>query len=501
MQTPCFEGLTSLSLNKTTGGAFQESTFFGALDQLSLLERVHLECLPIEGSAAFNHLCHRDKLLVLRLVGLKFRTAITGILPSGVVRVDLSESDFRDGILRSAIRHVLRKDAGRAPIIFQLRGIKFSAPDSGFIRRINPNMSRESCAEFDFSENAISRDMASLLFVLLSGEKRLRMLVLSRITINFAASEFLAMLSDFVKRVPIVALDLSGDFDKAPFAQFIRGLSRMPQLRRLLLRPSRGGPEIVRALAEVIPALPLLTEVVGDHLNPKSNDAFFSLWKAIAEHPGIRSCDQPTADLLSLKLKQASLSEEHRRLLVNIRDRPRPSSVEQRTDFMIQAARKPDVETDPVTVFSVASTLHVGSLTAQQAVDRAENARSEDGEMLKGDDDPQVQVPPPLETESAIESPNVEEKVPDPASARVPMITGLPPSRRFRIPGLPPPLSGSAVVVQQDVQVPVVAEDTRLENSGPSVAAHPKIEFDALILPPVVGHPTDEFDSLLLMPM
>jgi hypothetical protein len=256
---------------------FKEVQLFRAMEQLPHLEQVHLRSLPLEGSSLLNGLCGIPTLLSIRLESLHFKTNFSRTLPAGTVRLDLSRSEFSGTSLRSVFAGVLRDDPDRAPMIFQLAQIKFHAGDLVFLRDLDPSAVGEHISEFDWSENSLSREPARYLFTFLATESRLRILTLSNITLSFPEPEFFGMLSQFVHKLPLMGLDLSGDFNGAAFAKFVQSLTGAVQIRRLCLQAPHGGNAAVNALAELITGLPMLTEVTGDCLGGEGWRAVLSI--------------------------------------------------------------------------------------------------------------------------------------------------------------------------------------------------------------------------------
>jgi hypothetical protein len=360
-KSTCFSAITSLSLTKSVVEPFNEAQFLAALGRFGRLEKLHLKTVPLDGSAVVAALCGLRTLRVLRVESLRFVAPFGQPLPPGLIHLDVSRCEFSGAALRSLFASVVRDDSNHVPLVFQLAAIKFRPSDLSFLRALDPEKPNDHIAEFDWSENVISREFARQLFEFLASERKLRVLTLCNANVTIPHSDFFGLLSGFA----LMGLDLSGSFEPAPLAQFLRSLSGAPQLRRLCVQ-SPGGNSVASALAELIPTLPALTEVTGDHFRIKSVDVFYRLWEAIGRHPQVRANDRPKEDSAKLKLSGAPLSQEHRALMAHVYTRTKPSTVEQRTDFVLQQVARP-----PDELFKLASGVGRRPRKARRAVEEA----------------------------------------------------------------------------------------------------------------------------------
>jgi hypothetical protein len=194
---------------------------------------------------------------------------------------------------------------------------------------LNPNL-----CEFDWSLNRLpATDSARYLFAFLFTQKKLRLLTMNDIGIE-APMDFLKSITQLINALPLPGLDLSStDVPVDVLQMFLQALGAMPHLRRLGFPNSNGGDAGIAALAEAITQLPDLTEIVADGFKCASVEQLAAFWRTVALRETLVACDLPVNDLKYLELDEEQLEPEFRETFDLLREKARPSTLEQRVEL------------------------------------------------------------------------------------------------------------------------------------------------------------------------
>jgi hypothetical protein len=331
-------------------------SFFDGLEYLTIQE-FSGDCAPF-----LSALCAASlPIKVLKLLFCDFGSPVesSATLPAWLVMFDVTGGRFGAPALSSLFRLITRKGGLRAPFIFVGERLKLERDALSFIPTMDFDSLESTMSEFDWSGNPIPKAVARHFFAYLFTQSELRFLVLRRCQTDLNHGEFLGFVRQFVFGLPLMALDLSGAFDRSTFAEFVRSLAGAVWMRRLSLANSAGGGEVAAALADILPGLAELSEVAADCLRP-TLPVFYRLWEAIAKHPSIRASDFPVKDLKGLGLSVAKMGPEQRAMFEELAKRPTPSRAAQRAEFLI-AQLVTETETE---IFATAALLTPATMTS-----------------------------------------------------------------------------------------------------------------------------------------
>lgn len=273
---------------------------------------------------------------VIRLCKLNFKTIVPPqtFPPRTLLAFNVSQCVFTPESLKSIFEYICSSPLN-FPIIFlaQLLDIKPEVYSS--LADLNYGSLYPNIGEFDWSGNVIPNHALKDLFAFLYTQKRCHLLTMNEVKPE-DGDQFLGYLSKFAISLPLLGLDLSGNFMSHVFIPFLETLKDAKLLRRLKIKNSTAGDEGLAKYTELINSLPDLTEVGGDGFRPTSIDRFIRFWFAVRDHPKIKTCNLPRDDLISIGLTVAMMTPDVKGAFIELRNRPRMSTVSQRLEYLTQ---------------------------------------------------------------------------------------------------------------------------------------------------------------------
>jgi len=313
------------------------------------LETITVRGLDTDATHLLRAICATEsRIRSISLTHMQFRSDISRSirLPTTLLMINVSFCAFSSTSFKTLIELLTMRRA-QTPYIFQAQALVMKPIAYNALAELDFDNCAPNLCEVDWSANHVPKEPMRYFFAFLFTQKRMHLLIMNEVS-SGDSTQFLSYLAQLVTTLPLFGIDLSGKFPNSVFTQFIASLAAAPFLRRLKLRCKNAGDNGLNALATLLPQLQNLTEVVADGFKPRTPQPFFDLWKTIAIHPAIHTCDIPNEDLSVLGLSTARMSEDMQRVFNVLEKKPRPSSIKQRLEYMINQTRLETGEIRPV---------------------------------------------------------------------------------------------------------------------------------------------------------
>jgi hypothetical protein len=335
--------LQMLTLSKLHTKSFPLKDLTSFLSLAAGLQFISLRSVDVDASHLLRAIFEADSnIQVLKLTHIQYRTPIHRRLqlPKQLVHLDVSMSAFSHESFKSLFV-LLGSGHTTVPLVFQARALVIKPTFYADLASLEFDSFNPNLCEFDWSLNKLPGvESARYLFAFLFTQKGLRLLTMNDVGIE-APMEFLQSVTQLVNALPLSGLDLSStDVPVDVLQLFVQALGAMPHLRRLGLPNSNGGDAGIVVLTEALAGLPDLNELVADGFKCATVEKLAEFWAAVAAHETLVACDLPVNDLKYLELDENDLDPEFRETLELLREKARPSSLDQRVELTRDYLRK-----------------------------------------------------------------------------------------------------------------------------------------------------------------
>jgi hypothetical protein len=328
--------LEMVTLSKPHTKAFPHKDTTRFLNIAKGLQYVCLRSIDGDASPLLRAIFQADSnLQVLKLTHVQYRSPLdpTLLLPRQLAHLDVSMSAFSHESFKSLFV-LLGSGNATVPLVFQARALVIKSTFYADLATLDFDSFASNLCEFDWSLNKLpDADSARYLFAFLFTQKRLRLLTMHDIGIE-TPMDFLQTVMKLVSALPLSGLDFSSSDVPADVLQmFVQALGTMPHLRRLGIPNSNAGDAGIVVLTEALAGLPDLNELVADGFKCTTVDKLAAFWTAVAAHEALVACDLPSSDLKFLELAEEQLDPEFRETLEALKEKARPSTLEQRVEL------------------------------------------------------------------------------------------------------------------------------------------------------------------------
>ena len=448
----CCKTLKKLSFVNISCANFPFDQLTQCLASLPNLETFTASELKCDAAALLTAICQPQvKVNIVNIHNMVFRSSVRRATMGGqLAMLSLNKCAFNGEGLKDLFGW-LAKHEGNA-VMFQAQHLKIKPDDLKFLQTLNFERVKPSLCEFDWTGNPIPRQYAKYFFAFLAAQKQLRILVLDNLpsmeSMEFDVNDFFKMLFNYISKVPLPGLDISGAFNPEAFAKFIEQMSGAKWMRRLCVKCENGGDVVCQAITKTVKELPVICEVGFSGQKPASKAVFFDMWSAVASHKSIHANDFPTSDIANFGWK--TFTKEHSEILNKVRGRPPPSTMLKRADFTTSELRKVSLTTSQFSkstdIFLQTSQMQWIDTGIDNEVRELKTRHSQFG-VDEEADSPLVPQPPSLpEPDPEMKPTSIDdivpvstEEAPRPVRSSV-ALRGIPPLRERKKPIRPAPI-------------------------------------------------------------
>ena len=255
-------------------------------------------------------------------------------LPSKLLLFSVNFSTFTPESFLSLIQLITFKKVF-IPFIFQAQALDITPQCYQKLTEVDWSKCYPNLCEIDWSGNSIPKLSSINFFEFLFTQKLLRNLILYNIYLK-NTMEFWKNLIKLVISIQLPGLSVGGKFPGSIFLNLIKWLGEATFLRRLQLRCPSTHDEGLIQFSKIIQNMPNLNEVMADGFRPTKIESLIEFWSQVNKHPTIHACDLPEYDMKVLKLKKKKLPKNFQEIYNNLLNKSRPSTINQRVEFMIQ---------------------------------------------------------------------------------------------------------------------------------------------------------------------
>ena len=314
------------------------------LNKANLLSTISFARMDIDATLLFQKICEMSPLSLKNLFfeEMQFQSQECNKkfvdLPPKLIYLSFRKCYFSGRSLRYILNTLTYKPL-EIPIFLNLSNINLKRSFYASLSKINFDSIQPNICELIYNNNDLSSESIRYLFAFLFTQKRLRMLSFQNSTVK-NTSQFLNYFKHLISSLELPGIDISGNFEKEIFLQFINDLSQFPFLRRVGIRNSHLGDQGLTMFKDVIKSLPQLNELIADGFNPTDANTFCSFWESILNHKSIENCGFPFKDfrLLGQNPQSNSILSSKSDLFEKIQKYPYPTTLYSRIQFMNELA-------------------------------------------------------------------------------------------------------------------------------------------------------------------
>ncbi|OHT05859.1 hypothetical protein TRFO_26296 [Tritrichomonas foetus] len=281
-------------------------------------------------------------------------------LPQTLMLLDVSFSAFTEEAYMT-ILYTMTKHEMITPIIFESCSISVDQPEMfELLMEIDFEHCFPNIAEFNYSGNHFPQGESSrYMFAYLFTQKNLRMLTMNSLKCDDQV-DFLNNMMTLVTSISLPGLQLSGNFDKEVFSNFLEALAShdTSSYRSFAFKFTNAGIRGLNSLAKLVSKCKNLVEITADGFKPEqeinseinsptkdsnaksssSNDgvgALENFWIEIGNNESILACDLPDEDLKHLSIIPTKMSSEFQDAFEKIKNKSRPSTTGKRYAYVL----------------------------------------------------------------------------------------------------------------------------------------------------------------------
>lgn len=361
----CFVNLKTFAFLKNDVQMFPIDSFQQYISIASSLETIEISDCQLDGSQLFASLCQaHSPVKSVKMTNLPFHSLqnmSTLTLPPALIQAVFSQCFFSPQAFKDMLLIFTNKKTNQvisncdkvttelansdSPVMLSFANITMKHEGyEVFGQLVGYDLAPNIC-EFDWSDNKIPANCINSFFGFLETQTKMRILVLNNIKLE-KQSFFFRRLLKYIMKQKLPGLDMRAKLFRKYGVPFYESLKKATFLRKLGVVIRNGSDEVMAKFNELIRMLPMLTELKADGFLPHTSESLINLWTTIINHPTLCAHDMPRVDILYLSKKhQIKITDNEfmSKLKAAKESRKTPSTMQQRTDFVLQQIRTRNV--------------------------------------------------------------------------------------------------------------------------------------------------------------